>query len=154
TQGSPETLSAAWSGPWAYDRRRKRKWQGKNLEPESHGNTDFSRIFLSMPTQHSVCPLDCPDACGVLVEIEDGRATKLRGNPAHPVTRGFLCGKVAQYLDRQYSPERVLYPMKRVGPKGDGRFERISWDEALDTIAAKLTEASREYGSESILPYS
>ena len=67
---------------------------------------------------HAACPHDCPDACGVLITVEHGRATKIQGDPAHPVTRGFLCAKVAKYLDRVYSPERVLYPMKRVGPKG------------------------------------
>src|SRR5579884_1976515 len=107
-----------------------------------------------MEVRHSVCALDCPDACSVLVHVEDGRATKLRGNPDHPVTRGFLCGKVAQYLEREYSPERLLYPHKRVGEKGSGRFERISWDEALDTIAVRLRAISAEFGSESILPYS
>src|ERR1035441_3905374 len=67
---------------------------------------------------HAACPHDCPDACGVLITIQDGRATKIQGDPAHPVTRGFLCAKVAKYLDRVYSPDRVLYPMRRVGPKG------------------------------------
>ena len=90
----------------------------------------------------------------MLVHVEDGRATKLRGDPHHPVTRGFLCGKVAQYLEREYSPERLLYPQKRVGEKGSGEFHRISWDEALDTIAEKLAAISREIGPESILPYS
>jgi anaerobic selenocysteine-containing dehydrogenase len=107
-----------------------------------------------METRHSVCALDCPDACSVLVDIDDGRAGRLRGNPDHPVTRGFLCGKVARYLDREYSPERLLFPQKRVGAKGEGRFERISWDEALDTVARELARISLEYGSESILPYS
>ncbi len=103
---------------------------------------------------HSVCALDCPDACSVLVQVEDGVATRLRGNPDHPVTRGFLCGKVARYLERQYSPDRLLYPQKRTGKKGEGRFERISWDEALSTIATRLASTAREYGPESILPYS
>ncbi len=107
-----------------------------------------------METRHSVCALDCPDTCSLLVNVENGAATKLRGNPDHPVTRGFLCGKVAQYLEREYSPERLLYPQKRVGKKGEGRFERIGWDEALDTIARKLSEAANEFGPESILPYS
>src|SRR5579872_5167063 len=107
-----------------------------------------------METRHSVCSLDCPDACSVLVQVEEGRATKLRGNPDHPVTRGFLCGKVAKYLDREYSPQRLLYPQKRVGAKGEGKFERITWDEALDTIASKLQRISDENGPESILPYS
>ena len=87
--------------------------------------------------RHSVCALDCPDACSVLVTVEDNKATRLRGNPAHPITRGFLCGKVARYLDREYSPDRLLYPQRRVGPKGEGRFARIGWDEALDEIAAR-----------------
>jgi anaerobic selenocysteine-containing dehydrogenase len=100
----------------------------------------------------------------VLVTIDDtGRATKLRGDPDHPVTRGFLCGKVAKYLDRVYSPDRLLYPMRRRAgvPKASlphGReaeaFERISWDEALDTTAARLAAIAREHGPESILPYS
>ena len=67
---------------------------------------------------HAACPHDCPDACGVLITIENGRATKIQGDPEHPVTRGFLCAKVAKYLDRVYSPDRVLYPMRRVAPKG------------------------------------
>lgn len=104
--------------------------------------------------RHSVCALDCPDCCALLVNIENGRGSRLRGNPAHPVTRGFLCGKVAQYLEREYSPARLLYPQRRVGAKGEGNFERISWDEALDTIAARLSATTREYGSEAILPYS
>jgi anaerobic selenocysteine-containing dehydrogenase len=107
-----------------------------------------------MGTRHSVCALDCPDTCTLLVHVEDGRATRLRGDSAHPVTRGFLCGKVAQYLEREYSPQRLLYPQKRVGAKGEGRFTRISWAEALDTIAGRLTETAREFGPESVLPYS
>src|SRR6202158_2854337 len=67
---------------------------------------------------HAACPHDCPDACGVLITVEDGRAMKMRGDPEHPVTRGFLCAKVAKYLDRVYSPDRVLYPMRRIGSKG------------------------------------
>ena len=118
---------------------------------------------------HAACPHDCPDACGVLISIEGGRATRIQGDPEHPVTRGFLCAKVAKYLDRVYSPDRVLYPMRRVKPKGttslrEGRagalvappaaFERISWDEALDEVAHRLCRIVAEYGPESILPYS
>ncbi len=69
---------------------------------------------------HAACPHDCPDACGVLITVEDGRATKIQGDPGHPVTRGFLCAKVAKYLDRVYSPDRVLYPMRRIATKGLG----------------------------------
>jgi len=103
---------------------------------------------------HSTCALDCPDACAVLVTVEDGRATRLRGDPDHPVTRGFLCAKVAKYLDRQYSPDRLRYPQKRTGAKGEGKFTRICWDEALDTIAHRLTRIACDHGSQSILPYS
>ncbi len=114
---------------------------------------------------HAVCSHDCPDSCAVLVTVDtgSGRAVKVQGDPAHPVTRGFLCGKVAKYLDRVYSPGRLLYPMRRragvtKGALSHGReaeaFERISWDEALDTIAARLAEIAAEHGPESVLPYS
>ena len=106
-------------------------------------------------TRHSVCALDCPDACSLLIDVDQkGRGSKLRGNPAHPVTRGFLCGKVARYLEREYSPDRLLYPMRRTGAKGEGRFTRISWDEALDEIATRLASTADQFGPESILPYS
>jgi anaerobic selenocysteine-containing dehydrogenase len=107
-----------------------------------------------LETRRSVCALDCPDCCSVLVSVEDGRGVKLRGNPEHPVTRGFLCGKVAQYLEREYSPQRLLYPMRRMGAKGEGHFERVSWDDALDAIAERLRRVSAEFGPEAILPYS
>ncbi|PYX48368.1 MAG: molybdopterin oxidoreductase [Acidobacteria bacterium] len=122
---------------------------------------------------HAACPHDCPDACGVLITVQDGLATKIQGDPEHPVTRGFLCAKVAKYLDRVYSPDRVLYPMRRVGPKGPAAcaaeagegaratqgiqkqsWQRISWDEALDEIASRFRAITAEFGSESILPYS
>ncbi|HUO28923.1 MAG TPA: molybdopterin-dependent oxidoreductase [Bryobacteraceae bacterium] len=104
--------------------------------------------------RHSVCALDCPDTCSVLVSVEDGRATRLRGNPEHPVTRGFLCGKVARYLDREYSPARLLHPLRRTGPKGAGQFVRVTWDESLDEIAARLKSIAAEFSPEAILPYS
>jgi anaerobic selenocysteine-containing dehydrogenase len=104
--------------------------------------------------RHSVCALDCPDACALLINVENGKGSKLRGDPDHPVTRGFLCGKVARYLDREYSPDRLTHPMKRTGAKGSGRFSRIAWDEALDTISSELKRISGEYGSEAVLPYS
>src|ERR1700683_1757472 len=123
---------------------------------------------------HAACPHDCPDAAGVWITVEDGRATKIQGDPDHPVTRGFLCAKVAKYLDRVYSPDRVLYPMRRVGPKGpvagqrslppprppgaavptqtnqQQTWRRISWDEALDEIASRFRGISAEFGSEAI----
>jgi anaerobic selenocysteine-containing dehydrogenase len=103
----------------------------------------------------SVCALDCPDACSLVVDINAaGRAVKLRGNPEHPITRGFLCAKVTKYLEREYHPDRLLHPLRRTGGKGDGRFERIGWDEALDEIAEKLKAISETHGPEAILPYS
>src|SRR5690349_1245762 len=113
---------------------------------------------------HAACPHDCPDACGVLITVEDGRATRIQGDPSHPVTRGFLCGKVAKYLDRVYSPERVLYPVRRVAPKGitargqgsdeAHNFERITWDQALQEITERFKQIVSQFGSEAILPYS
>ena len=103
----------------------------------------------------NVCPLDCPDTCSMLVTVKDGVAVDLRGDPDHTFTRGFLCQKMARYLERVYSPDRLLYPMKRVGRKGEGRFERITWDEALDIVSRHFADlASSEDGPESILPYS
>ena len=86
---------------------------------------------------HSACPHDCPDACSVLVTVEDGRAVRIQGNPEHPVTRGFLCGKVAKYLDRVYSPDRVLHPLRRVAAKG------VSGPEAYQQITCCLLYTSR-----------
>jgi anaerobic selenocysteine-containing dehydrogenase len=113
---------------------------------------------------HTVCSHDCPDSCAVLVTVnEEGRAVKVEGDPSQPVTQGFLCGKVAKYLDRVYAPDRILYPLRRKAgvPKGPlprgcehDAFERVSWDEALGAIVARLKEISERYGSESILPYS
>jgi anaerobic selenocysteine-containing dehydrogenase len=105
--------------------------------------------------KHSVCALDCPDTCALVLNIDPaGRATKIAGNPQHPITRGFLCGKVAKYLEREYHPNRLLYPLRRIGAKGEGKFKRIGWDEALDEIALRLSALARENGPEAILPYS
>jgi anaerobic selenocysteine-containing dehydrogenase len=115
---------------------------------------------VSIPLQSatvtkSVCPLDCPDTCSMRVTVTDGIATGLKGDAEHPFTRGFLCQKMARYLERVYSPERLLYPLRRVGAKGEGRFERIDWNEALGTIADRFAAiaASRD-GPQAILPYS
>jgi anaerobic selenocysteine-containing dehydrogenase len=101
----------------------------------------------------AACPHDCPDTCALLVTVEDGVATQVRGDPDHPTTAGVLCTKVSRYTERTYHPDRLLYPMKRIGKKGEGKFERISWDEALDTIAARLKSiVARD--PQAILPYS
>ena len=99
------------------------------------------------------CPHDCPDTCSLVTTVQDGVATKVQGNPDHPMTDGVLCAKVSRYTERTYHPDRLLYPMKRTGPKGSGQFARIGWDEALDTIANRLAPliATRP---EKLLPYS
>lgn len=90
----------------------------------------------------------------MLVTVQDGKAIRVSGDPSHPVTQGFLCAKVSRYVERTYHPERVLYPMRRVGPRGSGRWQRITWDEALDEIVARFRAIIAEYGPQAILPYS
>jgi len=103
----------------------------------------------------AACPHDCPDTCAMLVTVENGRAIEIRGAADHPPTAGSLCTKVARYLDRTYSPDRLRYPMRRIGGKGHGRFARITWDEALDEIADRFKAiAASEDGPQAILPYS
>ncbi len=102
----------------------------------------------------AVCPLDCPDTCGLLLHKENGKIVKVTGNPDHPITKGAICNKVRNMTERVYDPDRVLYPLKRVGPKGEGKFERISWEEAVETITGRFKELIRTDGPESILPYS
>ncbi|HEY0004391.1 MAG TPA: molybdopterin oxidoreductase family protein [Pyrinomonadaceae bacterium] len=103
----------------------------------------------------AACPHDCPDTCAMLVTVRDGQAVRVEGDPAHPFTRGFLCTKVNNYEQRTHSPERVRTCLRRVGPKGEGRFEPIGWEEALREIAARFTElAQSSEGAETILPYS
>jgi anaerobic selenocysteine-containing dehydrogenase len=101
----------------------------------------------------AACPHDCPDTCALLVTVEDGVATEVRGDPGHPTTAGVLCTKVSRYTERTYHPDRLLYPMRRVGKKGEGKFERITWEQAIDEIAARLKPiAARD--PQAILPYS
>src|SRR5262245_12641412 len=110
---------------------------------------------MTTRTVRAVCPHDCPDTCGLVVTAKDGRAVELRGDRDHPFTKGFLCQKVSRYLERVYHPDRLQYPLRRVGPKGGGRFERVTWDEALDAIAARFRAiAASPDGPQAILPYS
>ena len=109
---------------------------------------------LSVPTQvRGACPHDCPDTCALLTTIENGVATRVQGNPAHPHTDGVLCAKVSKYTERSYHPERVLTPLKRTGAKGAGQFVPVTWDEALSDIAQRL-QAIAARAPEAILPYS
>src|SRR5215472_10983123 len=107
-----------------------------------------------MTTVRGACPHDCPDTSAMLISVRDGRAVEVRGDPRHPFTRGGLCVKVNNYVDKAYSPDRVLYPMRRSGPKGSGQFTRVSWDEALDEIAGRFRAAIAEHGAQSIMPVS
>jgi anaerobic selenocysteine-containing dehydrogenase len=119
--------------------------------------TDKIKVPEGHSVHHVVCPHDCPDSCSMLVTRDDstGKAVRVQGDPTHPITRGYLCNKVNHYLDLVYNDNRVLYPHKRVGPKGPGaQFERISWDEALDTITNNFNAVIKEYGSEAVQPYS
>src|SRR5437764_13926019 len=100
------------------------------------------------------CPHDCPDTCGVLTEVRDGRAVGFRGDPDNSITRGWLCAKVRPYLDHVYHPGRLLHPLRRVGPKGGGRWQRSSWPEAVAEIAEHWQAVIAKYGAEAILPYS
>ena len=104
-------------------------------------------------TVHGACPHDCPDTCALRVTVEGGRVVKVQGDPDHPPTHGALCTKVSRYAERTHHPDRVLHPLKRVGPKGRGEFVRVSWDAALDDIAARLG-AIAERAPEAIVPYS
>jgi anaerobic selenocysteine-containing dehydrogenase len=103
----------------------------------------------------AVCPHDCPDTCSMLITVEDGRATRMAGDKEHPFTQGFLCTKVARYLERTYHPDRLLYPQIRIGVKGAGKFRRATWDDALSLIAARLRAIiDSDDGPQAILPYS
>ncbi|HWQ13450.1 MAG TPA: molybdopterin oxidoreductase family protein [Roseiflexaceae bacterium] len=100
------------------------------------------------------CPHDCPDTCATIVEVRDDRAVAFYADRAHPVTQGWLCAKVRPYLERVYAPDRLLYPLRRAGPKGGDRWERITWDEALAEIASRWQAIIAEHGAAAILPYS
>ena len=105
-------------------------------------------------TVRAACPHDCPDTCAMLVTVEDGRATRVAGDPDHPITRGGLCVKVNNYQEKTYAADRLLHPMRRSGPKGSGRFEQITWDEALSEIATQLKARIAEHGGETVMPVS
>lgn len=101
----------------------------------------------------SVCALDCPDACALHIAVDGTRVVELHGDPDHPITRGFACVKTARYPERQEKADRLLHPMRRIGPKGSGQFERIGWDEAIDAIADRMEQVLEKHGPQSVLPY-
>ena len=100
------------------------------------------------------CPHDCPDTCATITEVQDGRAIAFYADKAHPVTRGWLCAKVRPYLERVYDPDRLAYPIRRIGAKGAGAWQRISWEEAIEEITQRWKAIIREYGAAAILPLS
>ena len=107
-----------------------------------------------MKTVRATCPFDCPDACGLLVDVEGGKAARVRGDPDHPYSQGSLCPKVNNYERSVYAEGRLTTPLERVGRKGEGNYRPISWDEAIPRIADRLKEISATHGPEAILPYS
>ncbi len=112
-------------------------------------NLQGTRILV-----RGACPLDCPDTCGFQTEVDDGLAIKIHGDPDHPVTKGWLCAKVRPYLDHVYNPDRLTHPLRRIGAKGGGHWQRISWDEAIAEICGRWQGIIDTYGPEAILPYS
>ncbi len=117
-------------------------------------NKAVDSSIASVQTFHGGCPHDCPDTCSMVYKVKEGKLIEVKGNPDHPMTRGGLCVKLKDYEKRHYHPDRLLYPMKRTGPKGSKQFERITWDEALDTIVDRWQGLINEYGPRAILPAS
>ena len=109
---------------------------------------------MSIQHIHGACPHDCPDTCGLITEVENGQAVNFYADPNHPVTQGWLCAKVRPYLEHVYHPDRLLHPLRRIGPKGSGQWERISWDTAIAEIGRRWREIIDRYGAAAILPYS
>lgn len=114
------------------------------MEADGEKMTDYRK---------TICPLDCPDSCGMIATIAEGRVTGLAGDPEHPFTSGYICRKMRRYHERVHGSDRLLYPQLRIGKKGGGHFRRISWDEALDILARKIVEVRDRFGGEAILPY-
>lgn len=124
--------------------------------PQNHeGTADMADAASNaIRLVRGACPHDCPDTCAVITEVQDGRAIRFYADKEHPVTRGWLCAKVRPYLDRVYHPDRLTHPLRRVGPKGGGQWERITWDEAIAEIAERWKAIISEHGGAAILPYS
>ena len=104
--------------------------------------------------KRAVCTKDCLDTCGLLAKVEAGRIVSVKGDPDHPFTNGFICQKAGHFPEHVHSPNRITTPLRRIGPKGTGKFEPIGWDEALDEVVSRMSSISSEFGPEAILPYS
>jgi anaerobic selenocysteine-containing dehydrogenase len=124
--------------------------------PPAKGDRSARGQILGGPASvvETACPLDCPDACSLAVTVQHGKVISLDGSHKNPVTDGYICAKVRKFGERVYGPDRLLYPAVRSGRKGDGQFKRVSWDEALERVAARFERARATHGAESILPYS
>src|SRR5260370_11124107 len=122
---------------------------GSGVPPSRRGEYILE---LSMTTLSTPCPMDCPDTCALEVAVEEGRIASIRGAKDHPTTAGFICSKVAHFGRRVYHSDRLLYPMRRTGPKGFGEFRRISWEEAVGEITSRFREIISRWGAEPILP--
>ena len=122
----------------------------------AHSSSGSGRRLAQTPgaVVHTTCPLDCPDTCSLAVTVQEGRVTTIDGSRRHGVTDGYICAKVRHFDRRVYGPDRVLFPAVRVGRKGDGRFERVSWDDALGRVAEAMSAATATHGGASILPFS
>src|SRR2546425_9563523 len=122
----------------------------------SHASSRERSPVLGGPASivETACPLDCPDACSLAVTVQHGKVIEIDGSHKNPVTEGFICAKVRKFGQRVYGPDRILYPAIRKGRKGEGKFKRVPWDEALELIVNRFERAKREAGATSILPYS
>src|SRR5690242_5310872 len=121
---------------------------------KSPPSASVSSVVNSSSLVRGACPHDCPDTCATLTEVRDGRAVSFAADPDPPITQGWLCAKVRPYLDRVYSPDRLLHPLRRVGPKGADQWQCSSWDEAIAEITVRWQAIIAEHGGASILPYS
>jgi anaerobic selenocysteine-containing dehydrogenase len=123
-------------------------------KPSKHGRTASRPEFVEQRRVDTACPLDCPDSCSLSVTVNDGRVAAIDGSRNSPVTGGYICAKVRRFADRMYGSNRILYPARRIGPKGNAAFDRLTWDEAIEMAATRLREARETWGGESILPFS
>ena len=124
------------------------------MKPYGTGSIEGVKIIMKSEWKRSVCPYDCPDTCGLLVEVVDGQAVKVMGDPEHPYTKGTLCPKMVHYERTVHSPQRLSHPLLRTGEKGTGQFKPITWDEAIQSITNRWKRIVSEYEAEAILPYS